>query len=167
MNWHQQIHGAEEAKYSNAPPEIKPLEMAGWGQERLVAAGHRAAKQVHDLAGAATGILDREGMAGRFDDWLNRCLRTNNRDAVAGAVGGIANVFAGWNGSGRCYDARNHLGKPETSAFSRSRLSASTRWLSRPTTVVAMVSALRMASSVASTVDVINGFRCVSARCVC
>ena len=31
------------------PPEIKPPEMAGWGQERLVAAGHRATKQVHDL----------------------------------------------------------------------------------------------------------------------
>ena len=94
MNWLQQINGAGEAKYSNTPPEIKPPEMAGWGQERLVAAGHRATKQVHDLAGAATGVLDREGVAGRFDDWLNRCLRTNIRDAVAGAVGGIANVFA-------------------------------------------------------------------------
>ena len=56
---------------------------------------------------------------------------------------------------------------PDTSAFRRSSLMASTRWPSRPTTVVAMVSALRMASSVASTVAVIKGFRCVSARCVC
>ena len=38
--------------------------MTGWGQERIVAAGHRATKQVHDLAGAATGVLDRKGVAG-------------------------------------------------------------------------------------------------------
>lgn len=56
MNWRQQISGAGEAKYSNAPPEIKLLEMAGWGQERLVAAGHRATKQVHNMAGAATAF---------------------------------------------------------------------------------------------------------------
>src|SRR5690242_900568 len=50
--------------------------------------------------------------------------------------------------------------------ISRSRVSeiASTRWPSRPMTVVAMVSAFRIASSVASTVAAMRGFRCVSAR---
>lgn len=78
MNWRQQINGAGEAKYSNTPPEIKPPEMTGGGQERLVAADHRPTKQVHDLAGAATGVMNREGAARRLDDWLNLCLRTNS-----------------------------------------------------------------------------------------
>lgn len=85
---------SRRGNYPSTPTKVKPLEMIRKGQRHLVAAGHRATKQIHDLAGAATGVLDREGVAGRFDDWLNRCLRTNNRDAVAGAVGGIANVFA-------------------------------------------------------------------------
>ena len=56
MNWLQQINGAGEEKYSNTPPEIKPPEMTGGEQERLVAAGHRATKQVHNMAGAATAF---------------------------------------------------------------------------------------------------------------
>jgi len=46
----------------------------------------------------------------------------------------------------------------------RPRSIASTRWPSRPITVVAAVSAFKIASSVASTVAVISGLRCVSAR---
>ena len=59
-----------------------------------VAAGHRTAKRVHNLADAATGVLECEGAATRLDDLLNLCFRTNNRHGVAGAVGGIANAFA-------------------------------------------------------------------------
>ena len=48
----------------------------------------------------------------------------------------------------------------------RDREIASTRRPSRPTMVEAVVSAFSTASSVASTVALSKGFRCVSARCV-
>src|SRR5262249_48913950 len=50
----------------------------------------------------------------------------------------------------------------------RRRLSemASARWSARPVTGLAMVRAFTIASSGASTVAALRGFRCVSARCV-